>query len=377
MASNALKSERLRKSPLRLSCLGFTLLDLVSEVSEAVLSPLLLIGPFQRPFKQPAHSTVSIVLRRFPNLIRLFRSAVGSSQSDELISILNSLTDNRDQIQRAVVVWLDLIEVLVQQSERHYGSKPGMGQIKTREVKQTLAYLIRSGRFSLPQVPQPLGGLLIAEVAGWAIDVVVLQANQYSLWAVEAQQESALSQIWARVKRALSALVIAIGDFLAKIFVWLRELFQSTPSISPALKGALDAVEREGVITREQSIIVSASRLFIWLGTHRTELVQATQIVFGAVQEAETLLTMSGPEKKQFARDLIWCVLEEMGFTPQSGILQAAMDSIIDLLIETSVHFFNKRAKFVHHNTPVAATGEAERPSTPGSAVSALSRFPA
>lgn len=326
--------------------LPFEAVDSVAAAKEAFLG-LFLFG--RTPRRRRAKSAATRpVLGEFSHLVRLFRSALGSGEADELVSLLNAFTNNREQIQIAFILWLDLIEVLVQTAERRYGAARGQGKIKTREVKAVLKYLLESGRFSLPKLPQPLARLVLDSVIEWAIDLIVLQANRYDLWEIEPIPRSVRSRLWDAVKRATLAVVMRLANLLARFVDGVQRLLEPKPAISPALSAALAAIEREGAIVGQQDLIVRVSRLFIWVGTHRAELVNVSEVVFGAVEEVEFLLTMTGVEKKQFARDLIWSVLEEMGFAPRSGLLEAVMDSVIDLLIESSVHFFNKRAAFEH-----------------------------
>jgi hypothetical protein len=330
--------------------LPFEALDFLAAAKEG-LCDLLRFGAVRR--SRPAfHTSTRIALGDLSHLIRLFRSALGSAQADELVSILNAVTENREQIQTAVVLWLDLIEVLVQTAERRHGGQTGQGKLKTAEVKAALKHLLASGRFLAVTVPQPLARLLLDTFVEWAIDVIVLQANRYDLWEVEPINRAWLARFWEHLKRITLAVAIRVANLFARAVEAVQRLVEPKPTLSPALSAALAAIEREGAIVNHEGLVVRVSQLLIWVGTHRTELVQATEIVFGAVEEAEALISLSGAEKKQFARDLIWAVLEEMGFTPRSGLLEALMDSVIDLFIESSVHLFRKRGAFETRSAP-------------------------
>lgn len=89
-------------------------------------------------------------------LRRLFQEAVGGGADEELIAALSALARRGDEIVRAFVVWVDLVETLVQDAERRYGTKPGQGQLKAGEVKAVFRYLLRAERFDIPQVPRIL-----------------------------------------------------------------------------------------------------------------------------------------------------------------------------------------------------------------------------
>jgi hypothetical protein len=344
MASTKITSSHDRNPIASFARLTSRALESIAEANGTLLR-LLVRGPFGRR-RSATEERESDLARDFPHLVRLFRSALGSN-ADEFTRVLSEFTENSDRIQRAVIVWLDLIEVLVHDAERRHGSKPGQGKLKSNEVKQTLSYLLRSRKFSLPNVPEPLMALLMDSLVDWGIDIVVLQANQYDLWEDEEVRISFFHKILDALKRVFMTVVVTVANNIAIAILFLRDRLQPRPVISPALRAAVDAILEEGEIPHEVPLVVRVSRLFIWLGTHRAEIIDATELIFGAVQEAETLINMSGPEKKEFARDVIWEVLEEMGLALRGGLAEAIMDSVIDLLIEFAVHAFNKRGAFV------------------------------
>jgi hypothetical protein len=334
---------------------------LLSEISESLweaaerIAHLLFSKPRKRPGAMGSHVESDPSLPDLSHLIRLFRSAVGAAQADELISLLNAFTQNTTRIQRFIIVWLDLIEVLVQQAEKRHGAIHGRGKIKTAEVKLAVDYLLRSGRFSMPNVPPAVASFVTDRVVGWAIDMIVLQTNRYGLWETTRVQPSLARRIWDAIQGTILSVGLVLANAAVRMAEWVTRIVHPRPALSPALKAALDAVAREGAIGSEQDLIAEVSRLFIWLGSHREELVQATELVFGAVQEIETLLHLTGAQKKLLAKDVIWDVLEQIGFAPQSGLLEAVVDSGIDLLIEVAVHFFNKGGVFEHRRTLEAA----------------------
>src|SRR6185369_14193432 len=84
--------------------------------------------------------------------------------------------------QRAIVVWIDLVEVLIQNAERRYGATPGMGPMKAAEVKEVVRYFMRNRRLNIPDIPQFLQPVIIDLAVDWSVDVLVLIANRYGLW---------------------------------------------------------------------------------------------------------------------------------------------------------------------------------------------------
>lgn len=346
MARDEITSAAVRTWATGLNRLAIQHIRALADVTAGVFR-LFLLNPF-RPGSTRKPVRQADMLDEFPHLIRLFRSAVGPGRVNEFISLLNAISNNGQRIQRAVIVWLDLLEVLVQQTEGRHGTEPGRGKLKALEVKQAVKYLLNKQKFSLPNLSPALKTLLVDYVVDFAIDVIVLQTNRYDLWEVEITA-SAGRRIWDAIRQKLLTVSMTLANVAARFLLWLRDSLELPPALSPQLKAALDAIQRESEVPREQDLLVDVTRIFIWLGTHRAEMVRSTELVFGAVQEAETLLNLTGPEKKQLAHDIIWRVLEDMNFIPPEGLVAALMDSAIDLLIETSVHFFNKRGAFQHH----------------------------
>lgn len=320
-------------------------LDSLFRLGESLRCPLL-----PRLYERPTLKSAKLEGFRADiwYLRSLFRSAVGSGLAEELIDILNDFSQNSQRYQRAFIVWVDLIEVLVQDTERRLGSQPGMGQIKSLEVKKALKEIARSGKFSIPNFPPFMQRLLFDFGIDWIIDMVVLQTNRYGLWEVTPEPRDALhrwfGRAWVWLRDGTVRLFTSVAEVCARIYYRLRPAM----GLSPELRAALEAVEREGLIVSEQGLLENISRLIIWIGTHRDSLINSAELVFAAVQEAEMFGSLSGREKKEFAREAIWVVLEDFGFDPRSGLMTALLDAVIDFVIESSVHLFNKRNVFRH-----------------------------
>jgi hypothetical protein len=133
---------------------------------------------------------------------------------------------------------------------------------------------------------------------------------------------------------------------LVRLFVRIWERLRVSAPISPELRAALDAIEREGLIVKQQELIEWFVELFRWIGSHRKSILAIIEVVFTAVQEAEKFADMTGPEKKAFARDLVLAVLDNLGFVQRGGLLFAIIDSLIGSAIESAVHIFNKHNAF-------------------------------
>jgi hypothetical protein len=279
---------------------------------------------------------------------RLLREAAGAGVHEDVFRALNMLAAHGPAIQRAVIVWVDLIEVLVQDVERRYGAVPGQGTLKREEVKAVMRYLLRSERIDVPCVPEFLEPLVIDMLVDWSIDAVVLVSNRHGLWGEVAQRPTP-------GRRLLTALAVQGRKFvrpLLRFLGWLanviHDMGRARVSISPDLKAALDAVEREGLLFNNGDSFLFLSNTLAWLGQHRKSIIASTELVFTAVQEAEKFISQSGAQKKAYARDLIFVVLTELGFVPRTGLLSAIIDSLISSGIEAAVHLFHKRNVFTH-----------------------------
>ncbi|HEX8967759.1 MAG TPA: hypothetical protein VF937_07765 [Chloroflexota bacterium] len=280
-------------------------------------------------------------------LRQLLGEAMSGGTDRELIAVLNSLVTNRDSIERAIVAWVDLIEVLVQDAEQRYGSQPHRGSLKSADVRAVMRYLLRPGRLTLelPHVPPELEPFVTEVIVQWSVDAVVEVANSYGLW-VDMQPEQQLTGLGRWLAQTFAPVLRGVGN----LALWAWERLYPPPTLSPALRSAVEAVERESLIAQQPAVITSIGAAFTWIGQHRTNIVAAVQLVAAVVNEAETFANLSGAEKKAYAHDLVFAVLEEAGLHVPDGLLRAKLSAIVSAAIEALVHVFNKRNKFTHRS---------------------------
>ena len=110
-------------------------------------------------------------------------------------------------------------------------------------------------------------------------------------------------------------------------------------------------MERDGLIVGEEQLFKGIADVMVWIGTHGKQLIAFTELINAAVHEAEGFLVLSGPEKKAYARDLIFAVLDDAGFALHNGLIYGIMNALVDSAIEAVVHIFNKRGVFIHKQT--------------------------
>ncbi|HYC89911.1 MAG TPA: hypothetical protein VEO54_11920 [Thermoanaerobaculia bacterium] len=279
---------------------------------------------------------------------QLLRTAVADGLDKDLATALNFLARHGEAIRRAVIVWIDLIEVLVQDAERRYGGQPGKGALKAAEVKEVVRYLMRDRSFAIPDVPRHLQPVIIDLVVDWSIDVLVLMANRYGLWVDGTVPRP--HSLFSRFRAWLGKKARLLFAYVLYLYGRIRQAFQTPVVISPEVKAAVEALEREGLIVSQEQFFRGIGDLLVWVSSRRRTLLALVEVVSTAVQEAEGYLSMSGPEKRAYTRDLVLAVLDELGFEHRTGLLFAIIDSTIYTAIEGSVHLFNKRGLFSHRS---------------------------
>ena len=292
----------------------------------------------QRPVSQRAEMRYTI-----SNLRRLLRQAMGDPNDQQFVDIISNLAKNGEQVQRAVVVWIDLIEVLIQNTEQRYGSTSGRGRIKAAEVKEVINYLLRVDRLNLnlPSFPRYLMPVIIDVLVDSTIDAVVLMINRYELWIdIEPAPKSYQARFLLLLRPAydlLRPLLVPLSSLVYRIWFAARVRVP----LSPAIRSALEAIDRDGIIFNEEEFVTDVVNMIGWIGTHRQQVIAAFEVVFESVKLAEKYL--SEEEKKAYARDLVLAVLDEMGFEARTGLMFAIIDSTINGVIEATLNIFTKR----------------------------------
>ena len=338
MDATAVKHSSLPDSTIKIArALGHT----ANELAEFSLG--LILAPFRASRTSQREELRSTIWE----LRRLMRTAMAEGLDKDLATALSFLAKHGEAIQRAIVVWIDLVEVLVQNAERRYGATRGMGRMKAAEVKEVVRYFMRHRRFNIPDVPQFLQPILVDLVVDWSVDVLVLLTNRYGLW-VENGSLTETKSIFARFRLSLHRRIMWLFLFIPWLFGRIRRALQRPVVIPPEVKAAIDALESEALIISEGKIFHAVTDLLVWVSSRRRTLMILVEVVSAAVQEAEVYMELSGPQKKAFARDLVLAVLDELGFEQRTGLLFAIIDSTINSSIEASVHLFNKRGLFSH-----------------------------
>jgi hypothetical protein len=287
-------------------------------------------------------------------LRRLLHTTLGQGVGQEIVGAIGWLARNGDRVERAVVAWVDLIEALVQAEERRYGSRPGLGKFKKDDIKQVIRGLLAKEHIRIPHVAESLVPVFLDLFVDWAVDAVVLMANRHGMWEVGGEPHRRKRVFWAAIRRGLRAFFRPVWVTILGTAIRIATLFRRITPLPPELADALNAVQRDGFIVDASDLIAGAEKALVWISGHRVQLVAAFELVLAAVQEAEAYLELPGPEKKEYAQNLILAVLDELGFEERTGLMFAIVNSLIGSSIEATVRLFNKRGVFLHRG--VAAT---------------------
>ncbi len=299
----------------------------------------------------------------------LLQQAQAGGAIQDLLTVLGEAKQSAPEIRRTIVVWVDLVEVLVQDAERRYGSGSKLGSIKKADVQAVVYYLVKSSRFDVPFVPRRIRPLVVDVATGWITDVVVDVANHYGLWVLPEDQprrtfrgavRALLGRLGALLRRVGALLLVVATPFVwlaVHVAGWLRE----RPPLSPRLRAAVAAIEQEAMISRPSEHLSVVDSLVGWLVSHPRQTVACIRLVFAAVDQVESFTAMSGPEKKAYATDLVMIALEDLGL-PRDGFFNVVIEAIVDGTIEAAVAMFNKRGAFTH-------TGSASAPAATPSVV--------
>jgi hypothetical protein len=288
-------------------------------------------------------------------LDRAYEQATSGSRVGDVFESFREIAPDLSQLGQAMVDWLDVVETLVQEAERKYGTAPGHGAMKAVQVKSVLVSLALANEdLVLPRVPRIFRALILEAVISWGIDVVVLLLNQNDeLWQAGSESKSSVA---VAMSKPLTWL-LAFGDWLQRQAFgdWLvrkinQAILKANP-LSPALQAEIKKMLANGNPSSRQ-VLQSFTHLTDWVGAHHKELTALIQLVSLVVKEAEGFLNMSGPEKKQYARALIVVFLEDSGILDGSPVADAVARWLVDWGIEFVVTVLRKRGI----STPAAMT---------------------
>jgi hypothetical protein len=305
---------------------------------------------FEAPL--PVSSTRRNIQVDIDHYLTLLNEAMGNGMAEALGNVIRNLAAHSDQIEGAVVVWVRLIEVLVQNAERSGAS----GKLKKSDVKAAAHYLIQDRKLDVPQVPFFLQAVILDFVVDWLIEVIVEETNQYGLWTEEPPEPTSFMSIVRMAVKRVMNWCRPILEFLARAAARIAVVFRYTEPLTPEVKLALEAVERQGFLLDKRDAMRIGVETAVFIGQHGEQVIAIFRLAFEAVRDAERFSEMSGPEKKQYAEDVILTVLDDLGFPVDNGVIGAIIRSLTGAAIESAVDIFSRREpEFFHHHPETAA----------------------
>jgi hypothetical protein len=296
-------------------------------------------------------------------MIALLREAMGGGVAAKLAALLKTVVDNRSQIQRGIIAWVRLVEVLVQEAER--GQRKGGGGRKKALVKAAAFRILNTKEARLPGIPPYLYPLVMDVAVEWMIEAIVQAENGYALWdsSPEADVWSPLADSISWLKQAISGVWQGVVRFVLTTYTAIKY----REPLSPELEKALASVETTGLLADKNSALRSGMAFLKFVGDNGERVIAGVKLIFEAVQQAETFLELDGPGKKQYAHDLIIATLEDLGFPVGSGLFGLIASALIDTGIESAWSIFTERAPetFKHRSTSGRAVVSVGPPAIP------------
>jgi hypothetical protein len=287
---------------------------------------------------------------------RLLAQLTAGNQEHRFAELLSEVAVDGPYVEQALIYWIDLIEVLVQSTETRY--TPGSGPQKKDEVKGIVMFIVRTNRLELPaSVPAYLRPVLVDIGADIAVDTIVALFNQQdrlpgpNAWLPAAQRPT-LSQRWRTFKHLVLRIARTILSPLARLgsFIYLR--LRYPVKVSPALKAALQAIEDDSELMRNRDTVDEVVELLRTVADNADALRAGVQLVGIVVQQVERFAHLSGSQKKVYARQLTFAVLEDLGVDTHGPVTSVKLGMAVDTGIDMVVHLFNKRQVFVKGSSP-------------------------
>jgi hypothetical protein len=285
-------------------------------------------------------------------LRRAFESGAATGITDELIRLLADTAPRGDEIKNALIAWVSLVEALVQEAEQEYGSAPHRGAQKSEQVKAVLIHLmIDRPHLQLLDIPDFLVPFIAEIGVNWTIDAIVLILNQHTMWEPGPVEPSLRLSLFARIIHWLFVCwrafikLAPVARLLNSLSRLTRRVVLLEYPLSPKVRIAVQRIETMRGATIE-SVVSRVVAVVRWFGDHHNAMVALAGVVAFAIQEAEFIGGLSGPEKKIYARALLLAFLADVGMVgAPSSLSYHLADSILDSAIDAVVLIFNTRAE--------------------------------
>src|SRR5450631_1903514 len=194
-------------------------------------------------------------------MVALLREAMGGGVARELATLLKTLSDNRDAIQKGLIAWIRLVELLVQEAER--GRRNGGGTRKKNQVKAALFRILNDPTARLPGIPKYLYPLVMDVGLEWMIEGIVDVENSYALWGSgrEDDESSRTVDFAGWLKQALARVWEPAIGFLITTYTTIKY----REPLTPELRKAVEGVVVSGILADKRSNIHAGVELVKFL----------------------------------------------------------------------------------------------------------------
>jgi hypothetical protein len=260
--------------------------------------------------------------------------------SAELRQALKSATYLATTFSGQIIAWMGVIDTLVEEAERAFGTAPGRGAYKREQLKAAILTIVHRQGFTLPLIPGFLQPAIFAYSAQIIADFVVAHLNDNELWDYDAlpAQPTWRAQVGGVGLYYVHKTFDASSEFLSG-FAW--RIVMAFTRLSPGMQQAVDRVQFD------VSGTVKALAVIARFAADNPDFVRAmARIVSIATREAETFIDMTGPQKQAYAHDLILAFLEENALVAESGLWAEIVSALIKVTIDSTVDLFNRRGLF-------------------------------
>lgn len=281
---------------------------------------------------------IHVTVWRLQNAIEELTQARGVV---DLRAALTSLSFLAREFADQIIGWIDVIDTLIDEAERQYGTQAGRGAYKVYQLKGALLYMARREGFALPIVPGFVQPFVFDHFATIIADFIVAHLNDNALWNFDALPRRPSG--WrARVSGPLSYRLGKLFEFLAKFLVGVAwRIVLSSFHLSPRMRAAVDRLRPN--VSDTMKALASLEQFVV---KNPNYVRAAARVLSIAVQQAETFAHLSGPQKQVYARELILAFLEQNGLVDPSGLWREIVAAWIDLAINATVALFNRRRLF-------------------------------
>jgi hypothetical protein len=294
-------------------------------------------GSADDPLTPEQHEQIRQTVWRLQNA---FEELANPKNKSGLREALSSLSFLAHTFRDTLVAWTELMDALVDEAERLYGTASGRGVYKREQVRAAVLTIARREAIDIPLVPQFLEPLAFVSFADIFSDFVVAHLNDNDLWDYQNLPEKPAMSVRLRgpLIRALRKSFEFLSRFLAGVG-W--RLVMGSVKLSPGMQRIVDSIDPD--IAGGLAAVATLTRFV----KENSDFVRAVaRILSVATQQAETFADMPGPQKQAYALELVMEFFEQNGLLARDGLWHDIVRAWLKVGIDATVRLFNRRRLF-------------------------------